>query len=546
MKRTFLLLLVLAAAACSSSPPPSKPAAPPPQAPPPAAAAGPTRLSRVDPDIIEETETSYVKRLPKEQYLKVDDRHVRHPLIAQPVEFFKEDDKYYYMSVSKTLPEESEALRLQQQQSKAQRPADSTPPPSSAVSAVPLADFEDLDPPREAARFRLEPVPATGLPEGGMWRASFRLADVNGDRIPDIVSPPARMGDGDLEIWIGDGTGRFTPWKLSLSEDGKPLTRFSIDYGGVAVGDIDADGNADVVSASHGGGLVSLFGDGKGGFAVVRKGLPSRDFSAQAVTLADADRDGKLDLVASRDIVDPEPNQVVDKMQVRVYAFLGREKGWEHRKDGIVGGFYSNSLNTFDYDQDGLQDILTGSHYTGALTLIWKNQGGGTFSGVMFPAIEVYSYHFATAPGTFGKARVPAFADSILMQTNVPVSARAAGITLYAFQNGEWSRNRIWRKKDPKSSVFGLAMGDLDGDGLDEVVFADSDRRRIRILTQRADGSFAEIAEEEEPALDSPGQCIRLADVNADGRIDVVVSKTITSANPNEKGGWSVYLNRVK
>jgi VCBS repeat protein len=545
VKRMSLLLLLLAATACSTSAP-SKPTAPPPQAPPPDAPSGPIRLSRLDPDIVEETETYYIKRLPKEQYLKVDDRHVKHPLITQPVAFFKEDDKYYYISVSKTLPEEAEAKRLQQEQSKTSRPTDSTPPPSSAVSAVPLADFEDLNPPRQAARLRLEPAAQTGLPEGGMWRASFRIADVNGDRIPDIVSPPARLGDGDLKIWIGDGTGRFTPWKLSLSEAGKPLTRFSIDYGGVAVGDIDADGQADVVSASHSGGLVSLFGDGQGGFAVVRAGLPGRDFSAQAVTLVDADADGKLDLVASRDVVDADPNQAVDKMQVRVYGFLGREKGWEHRKEGIIGGFYSNSLNTWDYDGDGHQDVLTGSHYTGALTLLWRNQGGGMFSPVMFPAIEVYSYHFATAPGAFGKGRAPAFADSILMQTNVPENARAAGITLYSFQNGEWTRHRLWRKKDPKSSVYGLAMGDLDGDGLDEVVFADSERRRVRILTQRPDGTFAEVDEADEPELDSPGQCIRLADVNGDGRLDVVVSKTVTTANPNEKGGWGVYLNRVK
>ncbi len=545
MKRIPLLLVLAAAACTSSTPTPSRPSAPPPQAPAPDAAS-PGRVSRVDPDVVEETDTNYIKRLPKAQYLKVDDRHVKHPLITQPVEFFKEDDKYYYISVSKTLPEEKEARRQQREQSRVVRPTDSTPAPSSVVSAVPLADFEDLNPPRVAAGYRLEAVDSTGLPENGMWRASFRLADVNGDRVPDIVAPPARLGDGDLKIWIGDGTGRFKPWPLSMSEGGKPLMRFSIDYGGVAVGDIDGDGHTDVVSASHGGGLVSLFGDGKGGFAVVRAGLPKRDLSAQAVTLVDADGDRKLDLVASRDIVDPEPNQGVDKMQVRVYAFLGREKGWEHRKEGIVGGFYSNSLDTWDFDADGKQDVLTGSHYTGALTLLWKNQGDGTFSPVMFPAIEVYSYHFATAPGTFGKGRAAAFADSILMQTNVPQNARAAGITLYSFQNGEWARHRLWRKSDPKSSIYGLAMGDLDGDGLDEVVFTDSDRRRLRILTQAPDGSFGEVDEAEEPAIDSPGQCVRLADLNADGRLDVVVSKTITSANPNEKGGWTVYLNRVK
>jgi hypothetical protein len=174
------------------------------------------------------------------------------------------------------------------------------------------------------------------------------------------------------------------------------------------------------VSASHGAGLVSLFGDGKGGFTVVRAGLPKRDFSAQAVTLADVDGDGKLDLIASRDVVEQDAGTVVDKMQVRVYQFLGRDRGWQHLKEGIVGGFYSNCLNAWDFDGDGKQDVLTGSHYTGALTLLWKSKGDGTFAPVSFPAIEVYSYHFATAPGKFGASGAPAFADAILMATNVP------------------------------------------------------------------------------------------------------------------------------
>ena len=87
-------------------------------------------------------------------------------------------------------------------------------------------------------------------------------------------------------------------------------------------------------------------------------------------------------------------------------------------------------------------------------------------------------------------------------------------------------------------------MGDLDGDGLDDVVFADNDARRLRVLFQQRDGSFVEAAESEEPALDSPGQCIRLVDVNNDGKLDVVLSKTIKSTAPSEPGGWGIYLNR--
>jgi len=546
--KRFAILLLLAASACSTTQPAPKPAAPPAKAPAPAAEAAPPPdpskvLSRTDPDIVEETETGYIKRLPKNKYLKVDDRHVKHPLITQPIEFFKEDENYYYISVAKPVREE---LAAKGAAAPAEQPHDSTRPPPRVTSAVPLSDFEDLEPRRAPAGFALEAVSDAGLPEGGMWRASFRIADVNGDGIPDIVSPPARLGDGDLKIWIGDGRGHFKLWPVTFSENGAPLKRFSIDYGGIAVGDIDGDGKMDVVSASHGAGLVSLFGDGNGGFTVVRTGLPKRDFSSQAVVLVDADGDGKLDLVTSRDGAEQEPGQSVDKMQVRVYQFLGREKGWQHLKEGIVGGFYSNCLNAWDFDGDGRQDVLTGSHYTGALTLLWKSRGDGTFAPVSFPAIEVYSYHFATAPGKFGKSGAPAFADSILMATNVPENARAAAVTLYALEGGEWKRYRLWRKKDPKTSVYGLAMGDLDGDGLDDVVFLDNDRQRVRILLQQAGGAFVEIPEEQEPLLASPGQTVRLADLDRDGRVDVVVSKTVTSADPSVKGGWSVYRNVPK
>src|SRR5712691_12560909 len=54
-------------------------------------------LSRANPNIVEEDAVHIVERFPKEEYIRVDDRHIRHPMIAPPVEFYKEDDKYYYV-----------------------------------------------------------------------------------------------------------------------------------------------------------------------------------------------------------------------------------------------------------------------------------------------------------------------------------------------------------------------------------------------------------------------------------------------------------------
>ncbi len=540
MKRIPILLL-FAAVACSSS---TGPAAPPPLAGP-APTPTPGIRSRIDPTVIEETETYVIRALPKQDYVKVDDRHIRLPILSSTIEIFKEDDKYYYVSEPKALPEEIEAARKQLAQQPSAgpgaAPSSGAPPPSPGVTA---ADFENIVLPVAPKRIGLEAVAKTGLPATGMWRASFVVADMNADGIPDIVAPPDRMGDGKLHIWIGDGKGAFTEWPLSFTEDGKPDPRFSIDYGAVATGDLDGDSKMDVVSASHGAGLVALYGDGKGGFRVGRKGLPKSDFSSQAVTLLDADGDGKLDVVASRDGPSPEQKGTVDMQQVRVYLNRGKD-GFEWKKDGLIGGFYSNSLNAWDYDRSGRAAILTGSNYTGALTLLWKNQGDSTFAPVSFDAIELYAYHFATAPGTYGKARFPAFADSYFAQANVPDPARSVGISLYVFRDGNWERHRAWRAKGG-DSVNALAMGDMDGDGLDDIVFADNGSRRVRVLFQQPDGSFAELDEKLEPTIGSLGQCLRLADVNGDGRLDIVLSRTVGSSKPNEAGGWNVYLNRSK
>jgi hypothetical protein len=530
------LVAVGAALGCSSAAPSSRAGATvtPTPTPPPGA------VSRVNPYVVEETDTYTIQRYPKEEYIRVDDRHFRHPLVGGLVEFFREDEKYYYVSSPKRVPEE-QALRREAGLEPTKRPAPRRPE-DSTLPGPPLSDFTDLLPPRVAGRIRLEKIDS-GLPDQGLWRASFELADVNEDGILDVVSPPSRIGGKPfLHVWTGDGKGNFASWPLTFTEAGAEKASAGLSYGGVAVGDMDGDGHADVATASHGGGLAVFLGDGKGGFRVVRTGLPGREYSAQAVVLLDANRDGRLDMVTSRDVVETPDKTGVDKQQVRVYINQGA-RGWQFH-DGLTGGFFSNSLHAWDYDGDGLKDVLTGSHYNGALTLVWKNGGNGNFAPVSFPGIEIYAYHFATAPGTFGKARAAAFADAYYMSTSEPEVARAAGITIYSFADGSWTRHRVWRQKAAKTLQYALAFGDLDGDGLDDVVFPDSEERRLKIFFQQSDGSFVEAAESEEPALDSPGQCVRLADIDRDGRLDVVLAKTVSSVRPDDRGGWDVYLNR--
>jgi hypothetical protein len=189
---------------------------------------------------------------------------------------------------------------------------------------------------------------------------------------------------------------------------------------------------------------------------------------------------------------------------------------------------------------------VSGSQAYSAVQILWKNLGNGKFATGFFKEIEIHGFHFATAPGTYGKERIPAFADAFTRARTVPTKMQAQGVTVYSYKGGEWTRHRIWRKKDGGSYMYAVAMGDLDGDGLDDVVFADSDQGRLRIFLQRADGTFAEAEEAQEPKLGSIGQCIRLADVDRDGRLDLVLAKTYSGSAPGDKGGWTVYLNKGK
>jgi hypothetical protein len=37
---------------------------------------------------------------------------------------------------------------------------------------------------------------------------------------------------------------------------------------------------------------------------------------------------------------------------------------------------------------------------------------------------------------------------------------------------------------------------------------------------------------------------VRLADIDRDGRLDLILSKTVSSVKSDDVGGWDVYLNR--
>jgi fibronectin type 3 domain-containing protein len=120
--------------------------------------------------------------------------------------------------------------------------------------------------------------------------------DANNDGKPDFAA--STMDTKGIQFFTGDGTGAAASWRRE--DAGLPSTAV---YLGLAMADVDRDGNADLAAAGYGpgNGLHVYLGDGGAGgtvdWAEASRGLPAAaDFGG--VELADIDLDGDFDLLA--------------------------------------------------------------------------------------------------------------------------------------------------------------------------------------------------------------------------------------------------------
>lgn len=132
---------------------------------------------------------------------------------------------------------------------------------------------------------------AIEAPEAGEVRGAVAVdADRDGDR--DLVLAT----DDGLRVLVNDGQARFTVLRGAEGEPERPGGR--ADVRALAAGDVDGDGADDVVACTGAGRDLLLRGTAAG--LVPGPALPWRPGGCRAVTLAHVDRDGLLDVVTAQ------------------------------------------------------------------------------------------------------------------------------------------------------------------------------------------------------------------------------------------------------
>lgn len=368
----------------------------------------------------------------------------------------------------------------------------------------------------------------------------------------DIISDGSRTqevaigdmdGDGDLDLVVGNGGFGDAPNRLYLNNGtsnpfdgvtGSDITAEDQGTRAIAAADVDGDGDLDVVAGNTGVNsrnrlyLNNGTSDPFGG--VIGSDITSDEHTTRDVALGDMDGDGDLDFIAGNANTPP-----------RFY----RNNGSANPFAGAVGTDITTDIQGADDialgDMDGDGDLdLVYTRFLDTTRLVLNNGTSDPFAGVI--GSDVTADTPPTVDLELGDADGDGDLDIFLAVENQPPRIYLNNGTSDPFQ-GVSGKNISLDARDADS----IALGDVDGDGdLDVGLGNSAESNRLYLNNGTLDPFEGVVGLDITADVNDNSTSVALADMDGDGALDFVVGVFndpsrlfLNSGLPKPVAGWA-------